>query len=247
MSIGYNRLIETEENKNYCINQNHLNEMFRIVAENINNQDSIDCFISKIDFNHSIRILINNIFDPNMPDKMKKKFINQLENNDVKIIDYSREKLIIEYTDKKIVIGNLCLLHKNFNKKDYKNNLYYRKDVYIPILLDKLRKLNHKSQIVTGYIDTELLDNKKLYSWLEIVNNKKDYVIDFINNIIIDKDSYYMLYNPKVLNSIKKDDVLNNETLSILINDLSIEYDEYLIFDKEFKEEIKKKKSYFTK
>ena len=51
-----------------------------------------------------------------------------------------------------------------------------------------------------------------------------------------------MFYNVEVINNVSKNDVLNEETLSVLINDLSINYDEYLIYAQEFNKEVHKKR-----
>lgn len=246
MSVEYNKLMLKFEEENNKINMNYIDNIYQVLEQdnvdkllldNINNLSNGDYWIIE---------LVNNFFDLTIPEKMKEQFVNRLESEGIKVIKYNKKNLIIEYNSKQINIGNLCSSFRQFDKRYYNaNTTYYSKDVYIPILLDKMNDINYESKIVIGYIKEEVLESKKLFAWIEITKKGKVYVLDFVNNIVIDKDSFYIFYKPEILNVIEKDDVISDDILSVLINNFDIQYDEYLIFNKEFNKDITKIKSYF--
>lgn len=246
MSIGYERLALKSQKNNDETTTRYLENTFRILCEELNYDELFKCLDNDYNDNYWIMLILKNLFDPNMPNKYKEQFINKLINNGVKIIKYDPKTLIIECEGRTSTIKNLYLNEDEFNKSDYNEYVnYFDKNIYIPILINKIKKLSDNSKIVIGYVKGELLDNKQLLAWIEVIKNNKTYVIDFTSNMIIDKNSFYSFYKPEILNEIKKENLISDKLLSVLINDLSIQYDEYLIFDREFKREIEKKKELF--
>lgn len=239
MSVEYDRLMLKfkEENRN---NKNkYIEDIYKVLEQDKVDEVLIDSINNNCNGEYWIIQLIRNIFDSTIRDKYKEQFLNRLLSEGIKIIKYNKKTLILEYNDKQISVGNL---HSNF--KQFDKNIYNQVN-YIPILINKIRELNHNAKIVIGYVKQEALNSRKLLAWIEIQKNTKSYVIDLCDNIVIDKDSFYMFYKPEVLNEVKKEEVISDELLSFLVNDLSVQYDEYLIFDKAFKKDIQKNKELF--
>jgi len=185
--------------------------------------------------------LINTIYKSDISNTEKNSCINKAVLNNIKIINCNRKELIVKYKNRIINIKNLYYVFKNFSKGTFVNKNY------IQTLIDKIRKLKYEAKIVIGDIKDETLDSNRIHVWIEFLKNEKTYIIDVSNSVVIDKDSFYMFYKPEILNEIKKDEVINDELLSILVNDLSIQYAEYLIFNKKLEKELKRKKGYFYK
>ncbi len=243
MSVEYDKLINKSERETDTVSDKYRENMYKTIESGKLDPSFSDTIDNINNGDYWVISLINNIFQVYIPEKMKEQYLNKFQSEGVKIIKYDGKTLIIEYDGKQISVGSLYLTSEVFNKKDYKSNPnHYSKDVYIPILINKLKKMKEPSKIVIGYINEEVLGAKKLFAWIEITKKEKSYILDFVNNIIVDKDSFYMFYKPEVLNEIDKDKIISDEMLSILINDLNVRYDEYLIFNEEFNNEVENKK-----
>ena len=248
MSKEYNRLREYEEKKYNKLEQQFLEDKFKILEQETYDKNLFYSILDRANTNYWIIELINYIFNPSETSENKKLYINQLKKGGIKVIKYDNLSLLIKYRNKSILIQDLCSIFDQFTKEDYYSSIaIYKRENYIPVLLQKITKLGNKSKIMIGYISEDTLDVKKLYSWLEIKINNKIFVIDFINNIVINKEAFYMFYKPEILNEIKKENILNPELITILTKDFTVNYDEYLIFSKEFENEIQKKKELFRK
>lgn len=60
--------------------------------------------------------------------------------------------------------------------------------------------------LVTGYIDSSDGNSRIIHSWIE----KDDKVIEYTNNLVIDKDDYYKLRNVEVLSVVSREDVFSD-------------------------------------
>lgn len=241
MSVEYDKLI----NKVLKESNENINEYYGLLHDTRETKDFYS-LIKKLDGktnnNYWLIEIVNHIFEPNSNYGLKDQFFDKLSNLGVQIIKYDGQKLIIKCDGEIFTFRDLCLYFREFNKRDYNNPNHYDKENYIPILIDKLKLLDDTSKLVIGYINEELLNSKKIRCWIEIIKNNKSYVIDFVNNICMEKEHFYNFYNVEIINKVSKNDVLNEEVLSVLINDLSISYDEYLIYAQEFNKEVHKKR-----
>lgn len=248
MNKEYDRLIKYEEEKRNKLEQQFLEDKFKILEQETCDKNLFYSVLNRSNTNYWIIELINYIFHPSETGENKELYINQLKKGGIKVIKYEKESLLIKYRKKSILVQDLCSTFTQFTKEDYYSSIaIYKRENYIPILLQKITKLDNKSKIMIGYINEEILNAKKLYSWIEIKINNKIFVIDFVNNIVINREAFYMFYKPEILNGIKKENILNPELITLLTKELNINYDEYLIFNKEFEKEIKKKKELFRK
>ena len=87
---------------------------------------------------------------------------------------------------------------------------------------------------------TEELDKiQKLHFWIEYTKNNKTYVIDYLNNIVVNKEGYYLLTQPKFINEISSEQ-LNQDTVTLLNESFKLEHSEILCFYQEFEKDLKK-------
>lgn len=241
MSKEYDRLLKKMVNKTRKNETEFILNMYQFIEGNINSN-----FLDYINYDYYIIPIINMIFDPELQKMNKKKYVQKLINNNIKVLKYNEKELIIELEGKELTFRNLQLTNSYFEQKDCnKNIIRYKESIYIPILIEKLRFLDQSYKIIIGNIQEETVNRNKLFAWMEFSKNNKEYVIDYVHNIIFDKESFYFFYKPNILNKIEKDNLLNDRLISILIDILNIRYDEYLIFNKEINKEVSKKKKLF--
>lgn len=248
MSAIYDKLLNNDLKNNEKLNNEYIKNIYELV-EGQENKDSNPIEIDNTtNDDYCIISIINNIFGVYNPEKTKQQYFDKLQRLGVKIIKYDSKSLMLEYNNKKINIDGLYMNSEIFDKSDYTSNPYhYTKDIYIPILIRKIREINNPAKIVIGNIKEESLLSNKLFAWIEVSNNDKTLVLDFVNNIIIDKDIFYMFYKPNILNQITKESLIDDKYISMLINDFNVRYDEYLIFNKEYNKEIENKKGTILK
>lgn len=68
-------------------------------------------------------------------------------------------------------------------------------------------KIKKEHNILIGYIHGFDDRISNLHTWIEINFDNNDYVIDLYNNIIMNKEGFYYLNHPKVINSINNKDI----------------------------------------
>lgn len=242
MNIEYDKLLKKDLKES-----NNKREELQDLVEN-KDYSKLSCILKgTANDNYWIIEIVNNIFAPNTPLESKTQYFKKLEELEVDTIKYDRETLILKVDGEIFTFKNLCSKFREFKNSDYHKINYYDNNIYIPILMNKLKLLNSTGKIVIGYITEELLDAKKLRSWIEITKNNKTYAIDFVNNICMDQKQFYMFYKPNILNKVSDENIMDNTVLSALINEFNLKYDEYLIFAEEFNRDLQKKKGLLIK
>ena len=222
MSFGYNSLI-TKENKDYS---QHKNEMLEILysfdVDRLNKLTS-----SKLNCDGTLIFdAICNMFDTSTSKKLLNSEFKKLEDiEEVSQCDFARNNLSLNFKNVDINVKKITKNTDNFN------------NIYEIIQLSK--QLKEPNKIVIGYLTEELDTIQKLHFWIEYTKNSETYVIDYINNIVINKEGYYLLNQPKIINEINSDQ-LNNDTVTLLNELFKLEYDEILCFYQEFEKDLKK-------
>lgn len=241
MSVEYNKLIS----KMLKQSNENINEYYGLLHDTRETKDFntlVKSLEGKTNDNYWLIEIVNHIFEPSSNYCSKDQYFEILKELDVHLIKYDGQKLIIKNNGEILMFKEPSLTFRGFSKKDYNTPNYYNKEIYIPILIDKLKLLDDTSKLVIGYVNEELLDSKKIRCWIEINKNQNVYVIDFVNNISMEKELFYKFYNVEVINKVSQKDIINEKMLSVLINDLSVSYDEYLIYAQEFNKEVHKKR-----
>lgn len=166
-------------------------------------------------------------------------------------IDIKSKNSIIKISanNQQIIAHRLSGNFKGISSRKYysiKNNSK-NKNLY-KHLIELSKNLNYKNSIVTGYIYGISPNDKKLHSWIEFKKKNEDYVIDFINNLVINKSGYYYLTHAEKLNEVsseilKSDEIIYNEFNKIL----NLSEQEYLIFRDFIIKDLEKNKSLVLK
>lgn len=122
--------------------------------------------------------------------------------------------IVIDIKDIKIKIATLSdiipevALHKISNK-----NTSIIKDTFSSEYLSQL--INFPNSIVTGYIYGISDKSKKIHTWLEFKNHhNQEFVIDYDDNTVYNKDGYYYLKHVEPLNKKSSDEMKGKSSVS---------------------------------
>jgi len=178
---------------------------------------------------------VNNIISKFKEFDIVKDYDVEINKKDIKI-NISTEKTpikVIRFAGKYKSIGN----NKYYELRNLRN---LKKDYKTLIQVSKL--LNIDNKIVTGYVYGFSNKVKSVYSWIEFKKNNEEYVIDFYNNLIMNKDAYYYLRHVDKINEISSKTIEEDECLFNEFNNiLNFDIQEYLIFRDEIMRDLKKK------
>ncbi len=157
----------------------------------------------------------------------KEKIITYLDQSEnINNINITEDSINFNYLDTKIKVSQL------FKRFKYLNNNSLIKQMINYVIKNK------NSKIVIGYIMGHTNKTKELYFWIE----KQDYVIDYLKNMIFNKEGFYELTSAKIINSIDSKDLKNQKDYyEFTKNILDLDDKTYLVFNKELKLELENK------
>jgi len=236
MSVGYNYLKVNEEN-NYSKYKNELLE----AVYSFDDEKLTEIF-SNSKSNCENNLIFNKICDVLNPFLTKKQIKKKLDIfktlESVDKCDFSNNQLGFIYESSNISAKKLNKQFPFINQSDFKG---YGVNInkYIAQTIKLSRNLEQPSTIVIGYLTEELDKIRKLHCWLEFEKDNKTYIIDFPNNLLINKDEYYMFTQPNIINKIDSNN-LDDNIVDILHNIFQLEYEEIVCFYEELKKDIKK-------
>ena len=108
--------------------------------------------------------------------------------------------------------------------------------------------LGSSNEVVTGYICGLSNKQKYLHSWVEVkLADNYPVVIDYTINAVMNRDGYYLLKHPKILNRVSNEDIKNDQKYILSFSETvqSINIKEYLVFRDEIMRDINKNKLLF--
>ena len=95
-----------------------------------------------------------------------------------------------------------------------------------------------QNYIVTGYVFALSDKSKYVHSWIELVVNGEEVVIDYTLNAIMNKEGYYKIRHVKDISKISSCDVKNDKAILNKIGNFDLK--EYLIFRDEIMRDLEK-------
>jgi len=182
----------------YIGNINFLNDKYHECGFHINNFPMLIKKDERIVNNPKVRTI--NIFTSS-------RYLSQLAYRvkGIKMTRVNQNKCQISFNDEVIefsLISDLFVLKNDKSVIDLKKELLNykkRKGLCHYNCIIYLNSFGNK--IVTGYVDDSILPNRVIHSWIE--TDKK--VIDYTKNLVINKEDYYRLLNPEILNTVTKE------------------------------------------
>jgi len=224
MSLGYNSLRTKEENK-YSKYKNEILEcMYSFDFNRLNKLLEIS------ELNYEGNLIFNticNLFNVSSSKSLLNSELKKLKNiEEISKCNFSRNNLSFNFKNTNVKV-----------KKIIKNPEEFTKNLNGVIEISK--QLQKPNKIVIGYLTEELDKIQKLHFWIEYTKNNETYVVDYLNNIIINKEGYYLLTQPKIMNEINSDQI-NYDTVTLLNEIFKLEHDEILCFYQEFEKDLKK-------
>ena len=224
MSFGYSSLI-TKEKTSYL---EHKNEMLECLYGFDFNR--LNKLLKGSRLNYDGNLIFNticNIFDVSGTKKLLNSEFKKLKSIEhVSNCEFSRNNLSLNFKNVNINVKKI-----NKNADNFSNNIYE--------IIQLSKQLKEPNKIVIGYLTEELDKIQKLHFWIEYTKNNKTYVIDYLNNIVVNKEGYYLLTQPKFINEISSEQ-LNQDTVTLLNESFKLEHSEILCFYQEFEKDLKK-------
>ena len=94
-----------------------------------------------------------------------------------------------------------------------KNNTPIREDKFSAEYLSQL--ISFPNSVVTGYVYGICDKSKKLHTWLEFKNNhNQDFVVDYDDNTVYNKEGYYYLKHVELLKKVSSDELKGKSSVS---------------------------------
>lgn len=132
----------------------------------------------------------------------------------IKNIYLQSNYIVIDIKDIKVKIATLSdIIPEVAIDKLSNKNTAIRKDSFSCEYLSQL--INFPNSIVTGYIYGISDKSKKIHTWLEFKNHhNQQFVIDYDDNTVYNKDGYYYLKHAELLNKKSSDEMKGKSSVS---------------------------------
>lgn len=132
----------------------------------------------------------------------------------IKNIYLQSNYIVIDIKDIKVKIATLSdIIPEVAIDKISNQNTSIRKDSFSCEYLSQL--INFPNSIVTGYIYGISDKSKKIHTWLEFKNHhNQQFVIDYDDNTVYNKDGYYYLKHAELLNKKSSDEMKGKSSVS---------------------------------
>lgn len=107
--------------------------------------------------------------------------------------------------------------------------------------------LSNPHNVVTGYVYGISDKVEILHSWIETIIDGEEYVMDYTDNIVMNKEGYYYIKHAKPLSIISNKDLEEDHKILDELTKRGIVFDlkEYLLFRDEIMTDLKKNKQLF--
>ena len=144
----------------------------------------------------------------------KDKLISKLNKSKiVKFISQKGEYLEINTKANCIKIAKLSDIVKDIKKDKNSKERIERKDKYSAIYVSQV--LPFQNSIVMGYVFGICDKSKKTHTWVEFKNNnREDFVVDYDDNTIYNKEGFYFLKHAEVIKKVDSDELRGKSSVS---------------------------------
>ena len=150
----------------------------------------------------------------NLSKQEKDKLIEKLNKSKiVKFISQKGEYLEINTKANCIKIAKLSDIVKEVKKDKNSKDSIERKDKYSSIYISQV--LPFQNSIVMGYVYGICDKSKRIHTWVEFKNNnREDFVVDYEDNTVYNKEGFYFLKHAEVIKKVESDDLRGKSSVS---------------------------------
>ena len=144
----------------------------------------------------------------------KDDLINKLNKSKiVKFVMQKGEYLEINTRANCIKVAKLSDIIQDVKKDKNQKDSLVRKDSFSAEYISQL--LTFQNSIVTGYVFGISDKSKKKHTWVEFKNNyNQEFVIDYADNTVYNKEGFYFLKHAEVLKKVESDELRGKSTVS---------------------------------
>ncbi len=193
------------------------NKMFDKATETNNKQEVLN-LLSEANKLYLDEYYIYTIIYKLNNEKMSKEKQDELINNInkskiVKFVNKQSEYISINTRANCIKVAKLSdIVPEVLNDKNSKNSVV-RKDKFSAEYISQL--LSFPNSIVTGYVYGISDKSKKLHTWVEFKNNyNQEFVIDYDDNTVYNKEGFYFLKHVEHLKKVTSDELKGKSSVS---------------------------------
>ena len=161
--------------------------------------------------------IYQNIYKLNNEDlsKKQKKEIIDIFNKSriVKFVTVKNEYIEINTRANCIKFAKLSDIIKDASKDMSSKDSVVRQDKFSAVYLSQLISL--PNSVVTGYVFGISDKSKRIHTWVEFKNNyNQEFVVDYDDNTVYNKEGFYFLKHAEVLKKISSDELRGKSTVS---------------------------------
>lgn len=128
-------------------------------------------------------------------------------------VNVQNEYISIDINNKNIKFAKLSEIISEVAKDFNNKNSVIRKDKFSAEYLSQL--ISFPNSIVTGYVYGISDKSKKIHTWLEFKNNhNQEFVIDYDDNTVYNKEGYYFLKHVEPLKKVSSDELKGKSSVS---------------------------------
>lgn len=112
-----------------------------------------------------------------------------------------------------IKIANLSDIIKDVQKDKNSKNSLIRQDTFSSEYLSQL--ISFPNSIVTGYVHGISDKSRKMHTWVEFKNNNnQEFVVDYDDNTVYNKEGYYFIKHVEPLKKVASDELKGKSSVS---------------------------------
>ena len=162
-------------------------------------------------FIFEIIIKLNN---EDLTEAKKNKLIDQLNKSKiVKFVSTKGEYIEINTRANCIKIAKLSDVVKEIKKDKNSKESIERKDKYSSVYVSQV--LPFQNSIVMGYVCGICDKSRRMHTWVEFKNNnKEEFVVDYEDNTIYNKEGFYFLKHAEVIKKVDSDELRGKSSVT---------------------------------
>ena len=150
----------------------------------------------------------------NLNEKSRNELIDSLNKSRiVKFVSIKDEYIEINTRANCIKVAKLSDIIKDVQKDMNSKDSVVRQDKFSAEYLSQL--ITFPNSIVTGYVFGICDKSKKMHTWVEFKNNfNQEFVVDYDDNTVYNKEGYYFLKHVEALKKISSDELRGKSNVS---------------------------------
>lgn len=157
---------------------------------------------------------ISKLNKDNMPENKKQDLIDSFNKSKiVKFVNKQNEYVSINTRANCIKIAKLSDIIGDVSKDKHSKNSVVRQDKFSAEYISQL--LSFPNSIVTGYVYGISDKSKKMHTWVEFKNNNnQEFVVDYDDNTVYNKEGYYFLKHVEAMKKVSSDELKGKSSVS---------------------------------